>query len=103
MGYEQAPERLLSLPDFSTTFFALDMKGALQLTMLPSIVAILFTDLFDSLSTFIGVATASGLTDEEGASDQPEEGVDCRCCGHRNRRSGRFVTGHGLRRKHCRH
>jgi len=42
------------------------MKGALQLTMLPSIVAILFTDLFDSLSTFIGVATASGLTDEQG-------------------------------------
>ena len=40
--------------------------GALQLTMLPSIVAILFTDLFDSLSTFIGVATASGLTDEQG-------------------------------------
>lgn len=66
MGYEQAPERILSLPDFSTTFFALDIKGALQLAMLPSIVAILFTDLFDSLSTFIGVATASGLTDEQG-------------------------------------
>src|SRR6185436_20032017 len=28
--------------------------------------AILFTDLFDSLSTFIGVATAAGLTDPDG-------------------------------------
>ena len=57
---------MLSAPDFSSTFFALDILGALQLSLLPSIVAILFTDLFDSLSTFIGVATASGLTDEKG-------------------------------------
>ena len=39
---------------------------ALSLAMLPSIVAILFTDLFDSLSTFIGVSTAAGLLDEKG-------------------------------------
>ena len=65
-GFEQAPAGILSLPDFSTTFLALDVWGALQLSLLPSIVAILFTDLFDSLSTFIGVATASGLTDEQG-------------------------------------
>src|SRR5207247_10399990 len=44
----------------------LDIAGALKLSLLPAILAILFTDLFDSLSTFIGVATASGLTDPEG-------------------------------------
>jgi AGZA family xanthine/uracil permease-like MFS transporter len=66
LGYEKTPGQMLSLPDFSTTFLALDVKSALQLSLLPSIVAILFTDLFDSLSTFIGVATASGLTDEHG-------------------------------------
>jgi AGZA family xanthine/uracil permease-like MFS transporter len=56
----------VSLPDVSSTVLALDVWGALQLSLLPSIVAILFTDLFDSLSTFIGVATASGLTEPDG-------------------------------------
>ena len=36
------------------------------MALLPAIVAILFTDLFDSLSTFIGVASAAGLTDADG-------------------------------------
>lgn len=66
LGYAAPPGGMTSLPDFSTTFLALDVWGALQLSLLPSIVAILFTDLFDSLSTFIGVATAAGLTDEQG-------------------------------------
>ena len=66
LGYERVPDRVLSAPDFSSTFLALDIRGALQLSLLPSIIAILFTDLFDSLSTFIGVATAAGLTDEKG-------------------------------------
>ena len=64
LGYERVPDRVVSAPDFSSTFLALDIRGALQLSLLPSIVAILFTDLFDSLSTFIGVAAAAGLTDE---------------------------------------
>jgi len=66
MGYSPAPGRVLSAPDFSSTFFKLDIRGALNLSLLPAVIAILFTDLFDSLSTFIGVATASGLTDEQG-------------------------------------
>jgi len=56
----------VSAPDFSSAFLALDMRGALSLALLPAIVAIFFTDLFDSLSTFIGVASAAGLTDAEG-------------------------------------
>lgn len=66
LGYDRVPDRVLSAPDFSSTFLALDIRGALQLSLLPSVVAILFTDLFDSLSTFIGVATAAQLTDENG-------------------------------------
>ena len=66
MGYAKPPETLTSAPDFSSAFLKLDIPGALKLALLPSIVAILFTDLFDSLSTFIGVATASGLTDPDG-------------------------------------
>src|SRR5476651_574008 len=66
MGYAKPPENLVSAPDFSSAFLALDIRGALRLALLPAILAILFTDLFDSLSTFIGVATAAGLTDPEG-------------------------------------
>jgi AGZA family xanthine/uracil permease-like MFS transporter len=66
MGYAKPPDALVSAPDFSSAFLKLDIRGALKLTLLPAIVAILFTDLFDSLSTFIGVASAAGLTDPEG-------------------------------------
>jgi AGZA family xanthine/uracil permease-like MFS transporter len=68
LGYATPPDRVLSAPDFSSAFLKLDVMGALRLTLLPAIVSILFTDLFDSLSTFIGVASAAGLTD---ASGQP--------------------------------
>jgi AGZA family xanthine/uracil permease-like MFS transporter len=66
MGYAKPPDALVSAPDFSSAFLKLDIRGALKLALLPAIVAILFTDLFDSLSTFIGVASAAGLTDPEG-------------------------------------
>ena len=66
LGYAAPPERLISPPDFTSTFLALDIRGALRPTLLPAIIAILFTDFFDSLSTFIGVASAAGLTDAAG-------------------------------------
>jgi AGZA family xanthine/uracil permease-like MFS transporter len=66
LGYALPPERIVSAPDFSSAFLKLDIPGALQLALLPAIVSILFTDLFDSLSTFIGVASASGLTEPDG-------------------------------------
>ena len=66
LGYAMPPERIVSAPDFSSAFLKLDISGALQLALLPAIVSILFTDLFDSLSTFIGVASASGLTERDG-------------------------------------
>ena len=66
LGYAMPPERIVSAPDFSSAFLKLDIRGALQLALLPAIVSILFTDLFDSLSTFIGVASASGLTERDG-------------------------------------
>jgi len=65
-GYAKPPEQMLSAPDFATTVLALDIRGALKLALLPTVVAIFFTDLFDSLSTFIGVANAAGITEEAG-------------------------------------
>lgn len=66
LGYAQPPSSVVSAPDFSSVLLKLDIRGALALSLLPSTVSILFTDLFDSLSTFIGVATAANLTDERG-------------------------------------
>ena len=66
LGYEKPPAQIVSAPDFSSAFLALDIRGALKLAMLPAIVGIFFTDLFDSLSTFVGVANAAGLTDDDG-------------------------------------
>jgi len=75
LGYALPPERIVSAPDFSSAFLKLDIAGALRLALLPAIVSILFTDLFDSLSTFIGVAGASGLTDPDGRPRNLKRGL----------------------------
>ena len=65
-GLAAPPPRMTSAPDFSSAFMQLDVIGALSPALFPAIVAILFTDLFDSLSTFMGVASAAGLTEPDG-------------------------------------
>jgi len=54
-----------SRPDFSLVGQA-DLAGALALAVWPAIFAFLFTDLFDSLSTFVGIAEAGDLKDPDG-------------------------------------
>lgn len=56
---------IFSAPDFSL-LFQLDLLGSLKLSVLPVIFAFAFTDLFDSLSTFVGVAEAAQLQDASG-------------------------------------
>lgn len=74
-GYITAPEQIFSPPDFHTVFLKLDILGALKLSLLPAIIAILFTDLFDSISTFMGVSHASGLLDENGNPRNLRQGL----------------------------
>lgn len=74
-GLVTIPERLFSAPDFQSVFLKLDIWGALKLSLLPAIIAILFTDLFDSISTFIGVAHAGGLLDEHGHPRNLKQGL----------------------------
>lgn len=75
LGMVSSPAQKLSWPDFRSVFFKLDAWGALKLSLLPSIIAILFTDLFDSISTFIGVAHAGDLLDEEGNPKNLRQGL----------------------------
>jgi AGZA family xanthine/uracil permease-like MFS transporter len=74
-GLVAAPGRWLSAPDFESVFLQLDVLGALRLALLPAIVGVLFTDLFDSISTFIGVSQATGLVDEQGNPRNLKQGL----------------------------
>lgn len=52
-------------PDFSL-LFRLDLAHSFRWTAIPVIFSFVFTDLFDSLSTFVGLAEAANLLDEHG-------------------------------------
>jgi len=75
LGAVNAPPKVFTLPDFKSVFLKLDVFGALKLSLLPSIIAILFTDLFDSISTFIGVAHAGDLLDKDGHPKNLRQGL----------------------------
>ena len=74
-GQVPSPASFFSAPDFQTVFLKLDIIGALKLSLLPAIIGILFTDLFDSISTFMGVAHAADLLDENGNPRNLRQGL----------------------------
>ncbi|TPE46291.1 NCS2 family permease [Pontibacter mangrovi] len=55
----------LSAPDFSL-LWQLDLVNSFKLSVVPVIFAFVFTDMFDSISTFVGLAEAADLMDEHG-------------------------------------
>ena len=56
---------LFAMPDFSL-LFTLNLVDSLKISLIPVIFSMLFVDMFDSLSTFIGVAEAGNLKDKDG-------------------------------------
>lgn len=56
------PTAWFKWPDFQSAFLQLDIKHALSWSLLPAICAMVFTDFFDSIATFVGVAHATPLT-----------------------------------------
>lgn len=75
LGLITLPTEIVSPPDFQSHLFRLDWKAALNLALLPAIVAICFTDLFDSLSTFMGIAHATGMVDDTGRPLRLKQGL----------------------------
>jgi AGZA family xanthine/uracil permease-like MFS transporter len=75
LGLVKAPAQFFTAPDFQTVFLKLDIWGAMKLSLLPAIIGILFTDLFDSISTFIGVAHAAELLDQNGNPKNLKQGL----------------------------
>ncbi|WP_347160010.1 NCS2 family permease [Pontibacter chitinilyticus] len=56
---------IFAAPDFSL-LLQLDLVHSLQWSVVPVIFAFVFTDMFDSLSTLVGLAEAANLLDEHG-------------------------------------
>ncbi|MEA9391634.1 NCS2 family permease [Acerihabitans sp. TG2] len=53
-------------PSIAPTFLQLDIRGALNISLVSVVFAFLFVDVFDNSGTLIGVTKRAGLTDEEG-------------------------------------
>ncbi len=75
MGHVQAPASWFSAPDFESVLFKADIFGALKFAYVPFILSILLTDLFDSLSSFIGVSQATGMVDARGEPRNLKQGL----------------------------
>lgn len=75
LGMVTTPASFLSRPDFKSVFLKLDILGALKLALVPAIIAVMFTDLFDSISTFIGLSHAADLLDKEGHPKNLRQGL----------------------------
>jgi AGZA family xanthine/uracil permease-like MFS transporter len=59
------PSKIFAMPSLEV-FFKLDIIGAVSFGMIGAIFALLFTDMFDSISTFLGVAQVAGLVQKNG-------------------------------------
>jgi AGZA family xanthine/uracil permease-like MFS transporter len=75
MGWAPMPEKILSAPDFSSVLLKLDIVNALQWSLVPAIITVVLTILFDSLSTFMGVAKAANLLDAQGQPRNLRQGL----------------------------
>ncbi|MBU6374638.1 MAG: NCS2 family permease [Bdellovibrionales bacterium] len=75
MGLVKAPEQVFSMPDFSSAFLKMDPWGALKVSLIPAILAILFTDLFDSITSFVGMSHGAGLVDSKGNPKNLRQGL----------------------------
>lgn len=69
----QFPKEWLALPDFDSHFFKLDLIGSLKWSFIPVIIAIFMTNLFDSISSIIGLSTSAGFVDEKGNPQKLKE------------------------------
>jgi adenine/guanine/hypoxanthine permease len=73
-GLVSRPQSWTAAPDFRLAF-SLSPLQALRPALWPAIMSILFTDLFDSISTFVGVSQACGLLDERGEPRNLRKGL----------------------------
>jgi len=67
MGVTQIPSSIIATPpSLAPGLLKLDLAGALKFSMFPVIFSLFFADLFDTIGTFVGVASRTGMIDEQG-------------------------------------
>lgn len=67
LGVTQLPASLVSAPpSMAPGLFKLNIAGALKWSLFPTIFSLFFSDLFDTIGTFVGVASRTGMIDEHG-------------------------------------
>lgn len=67
MGVTQLPDAIVSRPpSILPTLGQLDFSGVLKVSMIPVVFSLFFSDMFDTLGTFMGMAGKAGLLDEKG-------------------------------------
>ena len=74
-GLVDVPAVWVAMPDFSSALLQADIAGAMRPSLLPAIMALMMTDLFDSISTFVGVSHATGLVDDSGEPRNLRQGL----------------------------
>ncbi len=63
-GMVHLPDSYFTKPDWSL-LFQLDILGSLKLAFVPALMTLVFTDMLDSLATFVGVSQKANLLDED--------------------------------------
>lgn len=66
LGLAEPPRAVLSVPDPSGTFLAMDVPGALSLGLLQVVFVFLFVDMFDSVGTLVGLGRQAGFLSATG-------------------------------------
>ena len=79
LGYATPPASWFSAPDFRACSEA-RCGARCACRCPPAIITVILTDLFDSLSTFIGVAQAANLVDEHGQPKNLRQGLIVDSC-----------------------
>ncbi|CBG39956.1 NCS2 family permease [Helicobacter mustelae] len=73
-GYQEMPRELLSAPSsIENIFWKMDILGILNIAMIPAIVSLLITDLFDSLGTLSGIGIKANLFQDTTGKDKQLE------------------------------
>lgn len=68
-------------PSLSAGLFQLDIKGALDVSLFAAIFSLFFVDLFDTIGTFVGVASKTGMIDEHGNLKRGNRALVADSCG----------------------
>lgn len=65
-GLATRPSSIVQKPDWHSTLFQLDIRGALRLGLLDVIFVFLFVDMFDTIGSLMGLGRQAGMLTAEG-------------------------------------